>query len=182
MIIMDCIRHMVGLRIFPRTGWPLHHTGWKCPHVVMSLVGMPGRHTKVRRMEINYSTSRQSLWDSRDEEQCQSSGLVAWFLQETEETVQCCQQCQQSLQALRVPMSPWPVPFGPWDRLHLDFFDPTLNQMIMINCDAYFKQIDLYPMKLINSGAVIENHNSLPFVDCHVVLVQTMDLPGLVVR
>lgn len=50
----------------------------------------------------------------------------------------------------------WPVPDGPWERLHIDFAGPVLGYMYLVIIDAYSKWVDIFPMRSITTINTIE--------------------------
>ena len=47
-----------------------------------------------------------------------------------EQTVQDCKACQEMrAQPPPSPLTPWPWPTNPWERIHIDFAGPFMGSM-----------------------------------------------------
>lgn len=44
----------------------------------------------------------------------------------------------------RAPLTPWPYPSRPWQRVHIDFLGPIHNRMFLIVVDAYSKWVECF--------------------------------------
>lgn len=69
-----------------------------------------------------------------------------------------CSACTQLKPTpARAPLTPWPFPSAPWDRVHLDFFGPMQSKMYLIMVDAYSKWIECFQLnQSYASNVVIE--------------------------
>lgn len=65
-----------------------------------------------------------------------------------EDTAAKCSVCTLlSRDPQKVPLQQWPVPPGPWYRVHVDFAGPFMNTMLFILVDAYSKWPEVVVMK-----------------------------------
>lgn len=87
-----------------------------------------------------------------------------WFPnldKEIENIVQNCQNCIfHSNAPARAEISPWPVPSGPWERLHIDFCELD-RRFYLVVVDAYSKWIEIFEMSNINAVSTINEHGAL---------------------
>lgn len=57
-----------------------------------------------------------------------------------EDRVRACRICAENQKTpTRVPMTPWPWPEKPWDRIHCDFLGPFYGDMYLVVIDAHSK-------------------------------------------
>ena len=74
-----------------------------------------------------------------------------------ESLVRSCQECQSYQSSPPVaPLHPWVWPGTPWSRLHIDFAGPFLGHNFLVVIDAHSKWIEVLPMSITTSSAVIE--------------------------
>ncbi|CAF3938147.1 unnamed protein product, partial [Rotaria sp. Silwood1] len=67
---------------------------------------------------------------------------------EIEDLVRKCPSCtKNSKQPIKAPLSPWPVPSQPWQRIHIDFMGKFMNLYFLIIVDAYSKWIEVITMQ-----------------------------------
>ncbi|XP_055915041.1 uncharacterized protein K02A2.6-like [Eupeodes corollae] len=67
--------------------------------------------------------------------------------QAIEERASNCKVCQSSAADPPKEYSSWPTPERPWQRVHIDYAGPFVNQMWLICIDAYSKFPFVVPMK-----------------------------------
>ena len=53
------------------------------------------------------------------------------------------------------PLHPWTWPDHPWQRLHVDFADPFLNQFFLIVVDAHSKWAEVVEMTHTTTAKII---------------------------
>lgn len=75
--------------------------------------------------------------------------------QDIEDLVGCCAVCQSTLPAKRpVPLHSWPVPFKPWQRIHLDFGEKNGIKLLILS-DSYSKWLEVWQMGSTTAEKVI---------------------------
>ena len=68
-----------------------------------------------------------------------------------------CTSCQQERQKpLKSDLRPWAFPEGVWQRLHIDYAEPTCGRYILVLIDSYSKWIEAIPVAHPNSLCTIE--------------------------
>lgn len=71
-----------------------------------------------------------------------------------------CRECSSCMkfrsQPTKSPLHPWPIPEGPWERVHIDFFGPIQGKMFMIIVDAYSRWLEVLYMPSITSEETIK--------------------------
>ncbi len=74
-----------------------------------------------------------------------------------EDIVKSCRSCQAVKQApAAAPLHPWIWPARPWQRVHIDFAGPFLNEMFFIAVDAHSKWPEVIEMTTTTTLKVIE--------------------------
>ncbi|XP_003737698.1 uncharacterized protein K02A2.6-like [Galendromus occidentalis] len=78
------------------------------------------------------------------------------------EFVRSCDDCQlASKNPVKIPLSPWEKPEGPWKRIHADFAGPMKNVHYLIIVDSFSNWPEIIPMKKITTANTIEAFESL---------------------
>lgn len=67
-----------------------------------------------------------------------------------------CSACQDAAKAPRkTSLASWPIPSGPWQRIHADFAGPINNKMFLILVDAYSKWPEIIKMSSTTAADTI---------------------------
>lgn len=69
---------------------------------------------------------------------------------------QTCMICLQNSKTPPKTQKPWPIPPGPWHRLHADFLGPFYNKMYLVVVDSFSKWPEVFEMSNITSNKTIE--------------------------
>lgn len=73
-----------------------------------------------------------------------------------EQYVARCNVCSKLRPApAHAPLSPWPYPKRPWERVHIDFLGPFYNKVYLIIVDAYSKWVEVYDVTSGYSSKVV---------------------------
>ena len=73
-----------------------------------------------------------------------------------------CKECaQQRNDPAAHPLRPWPLPSGPWRRLHIDHAGPFQGQLYLIVVDAYSKWLEVKPVANTSSATTIRTLQSI---------------------
>ena len=76
---------------------------------------------------------------------------------EIENITKSCDGCSKiQNNPSKVSLHPWEWPSSPWQRIHIDFAGPFLNQNFLIMVDAHSKWPEVFPMKKITTSTTIE--------------------------
>lgn len=68
--------------------------------------------------------------------------------------VDSCTPCQLAAKSpIKAPLSSWPIPTGPWQRVHCDFAGPIDSMWYFILVDAYSKWPEVVPMSTTTTVA-----------------------------
>lgn len=74
-----------------------------------------------------------------------------------EKLVRSCNPCQHNrTKEPETPISPWNIPEGPWERVHIDFTGPFEGCHWFIVIDAYSRWLEIFPMQTPTSDRVIK--------------------------
>jgi hypothetical protein len=64
---------------------------------------------------------------------------------EIESKAATCNECQQHRRAgPPAQLRPWPLPSGPWTRVHVDYAGPVQGRMLLVVVDAFSKWLDVH--------------------------------------
>lgn len=75
---------------------------------------------------------------------------------EIESHVKACGACQNVVKSPDVSeLHSWPIPSGPWERVHADIAGPVKGTFFFVIVDAYSKWLEVFPMKTITSSNII---------------------------
>lgn len=67
-----------------------------------------------------------------------------------------CEPCLKNRPDVpKTAIQSWPVPEGPWQRVHIDFAGPILNKMLLIVVDAFSKWLEVVIVPSITSDCTI---------------------------
>ncbi|XP_055357101.1 uncharacterized protein K02A2.6-like [Paramacrobiotus metropolitanus] len=76
---------------------------------------------------------------------------------DVERVSKACRICtERAGETAKVPLSQWPVPVGPWRRLHVDFAGPFHGTMLFVVVDGMSKWPEVVSMRHATTDAVIE--------------------------
>lgn len=95
---------------------------------------------------------------------CEARGRFWWpnIDKEIEVFIADCSICQTLRSAPpRVPLTPWPLPDKPWQRIHIDFLGPINAKTYLVIVDAYSKWVECFDMSCCTSTAVIDKLHEL---------------------
>ena len=74
-----------------------------------------------------------------------------------EQTVQDCKACQEMrAQPPPSPLTPWPWPTNPWERIHIDFAGPFMGSMFVVVVDAHSKWLEVIRMTTTSASKTVE--------------------------
>ncbi|XP_011860844.1 PREDICTED: uncharacterized protein K02A2.6-like, partial [Vollenhovia emeryi] len=77
--------------------------------------------------------------------------------EDIERLVKRCDPCSLTRKLpIKVPISPWPIPSKPLERLHVDYAGPIDGQYILVFVDAYSKFIDVAITPTISAIRTVE--------------------------
>ncbi|KAA3677466.1 uncharacterized protein DEA37_0014526 [Paragonimus westermani] len=69
-----------------------------------------------------------------------------------ESTVKSCEQCARAAKVpVKAELHSWPLPDGPWKRVHADFAGPLNDQYFLIRVDAFSKWPEIVPIRTIST-------------------------------
>ncbi|XP_011263559.1 uncharacterized protein K02A2.6-like [Camponotus floridanus] len=73
-----------------------------------------------------------------------------------------CEHCAEAAKTpVRVPITPWPMPQGPWKRIHIDFAGPINNTYCFLVVDAYSKWPEIIDTRSPNADFVMSTLEDL---------------------
>ncbi|KAA3682468.1 uncharacterized protein DEA37_0009804 [Paragonimus westermani] len=73
-----------------------------------------------------------------------------------ESTVKSCEQCARAAKVpVKAELHSWPLPDGPWKRVHADFAGPLNDQYFLILVDAFCKWPEIVPLRTISTTTII---------------------------
>lgn len=76
---------------------------------------------------------------------------------EIEELVGQCQPCMEMAKApVKTELSSWPVPVGPWQRVHADYMGPLSDKMYLVIVDAFSKWPEVFQMTSTTASATVD--------------------------
>lgn len=76
--------------------------------------------------------------------------------EDIENTVRDCVACEEQLKApVKTELRSWPVPSGPWQRVHMDYFQLS-DQMYLLIVDAFSKWPEVFHMTSTTSSRTVE--------------------------
>lgn len=74
-----------------------------------------------------------------------------------EELVGQCQQCLEMAKApVKTELASWPIPCGPWQRVHADYMGPLRDRMYLVVIDAFSKWPEVFCVSATTSTMTIE--------------------------
>lgn len=74
-----------------------------------------------------------------------------------EEMVGQCQPCMEMAKApVKTELASWPIPNGPWQRVHADYMGPLSDKMYLVLVDAYSKWPEVFRMNSTTASATVE--------------------------
>ncbi|XP_030586939.1 uncharacterized protein K02A2.6-like [Archocentrus centrarchus] len=75
---------------------------------------------------------------------------------EIENVAKSCTGCQQTLrQPQPAPVHTWEWPSTPWQRIHIDYAGPFMDQMFLIVVDAHSKWPEIFPVKQATAASTV---------------------------
>ncbi|KAL4009353.1 hypothetical protein ACER0C_003205 [Sarotherodon galilaeus] len=81
---------------------------------------------------------------------------------EIENMAKSCTGCQQTLrQPQTAPVHAWEWPSAPWQRIHIDYAGPFMDQMFLVVVDAHSKWPEIFPVKHATAASTINSLRSL---------------------
>ncbi|KAL4008501.1 hypothetical protein ACER0C_002353 [Sarotherodon galilaeus] len=81
---------------------------------------------------------------------------------EIENMAKSCTGCQQTLrQPQTAPVHAWEWPSAPWQRIHIDYAGPFMDQMFLVVVDAHSKWPEIFPVKQATTASTINSLRSL---------------------
>ncbi|KAA3670143.1 uncharacterized protein DEA37_0006920 [Paragonimus westermani] len=79
-----------------------------------------------------------------------------WIDSDIESTVKSCEQCARAAKVpVKAELHSWPLPDGPWKRVHADFAGPLNDQYFLILVDAFSKCPDVVPLRTTSTTTTI---------------------------
>lgn len=77
---------------------------------------------------------------------------------EMENMAKSCIVCQQTLrQPQTAPVHAWEWPSAPWQRIHIDYAGPFMDQMFLVVVDAHSKWPEIFPVKQATAASTINS-------------------------
>lgn len=68
-----------------------------------------------------------------------------------------CKICRElRAEPPRAPLTPWPFPAKPWERVHIDLLGPIANKVFLVAVDAYSKWVECFELNKSNSVQIID--------------------------
>lgn len=89
-------------------------------------------------------------------------GYVFWprIDHDIEDVVSKCQPCREVAKApVKAQLASWPVPAGPWQRVHADYLGPWRDRMFLVIVDAYSKWPEVFQMSRTTTSATVDKFN-----------------------
>lgn len=86
-------------------------------------------------------------------------GYVFWpgIDKQIEELVSQCQPCGETAKApVKMKLASWPVPNGPWERVHIDYMGPFHEKMYLVLVDAFSKWPEVFRMSSATTSVTVE--------------------------
>ncbi|GFR96761.1 polyprotein [Elysia marginata] len=53
------------------------------------------------------------------------------------------------------PLHPWQFPEKPWQRIHIDYAGPFLNQIFLVIVDAHTKRVEIIPTTMSTTSTTV---------------------------
>ena len=77
--------------------------------------------------------------------------------QDIEYTVKKCEDCAKLTKApIKCTLKPWPIPEGPWQRVHIDYAGPVDGNYFLVMVDAFSKYPEVFKTSSTTTAKTIE--------------------------